>query len=92
LLDAKLQLTPLGRHVASFPLDHKLAKTLIYGVILCCLNPALTIAAALASKSPFVAPFEKRTEAHQAKQRFSAGKQSDLLVQKTNRQSKKKKN
>lgn len=42
----------------------------IYGALLRCLDPILTIAACLSYRSPFVSPFENREEADEAKRRF----------------------
>ena len=39
--------------------DARIGKMLIYGAMFQCLDPVLTIAAALSSRSPFVAPFDK---------------------------------
>jgi HrpA-like RNA helicase len=47
-------LTPLGRHLAKLPVDVRLAKMLIFGALFRCLDKALTIAASLSCKSPFV--------------------------------------
>jgi len=50
-----------------------MAKFLLMSVIFKCLDPALTIAAALNSKSPFVTPFGREAEADKAKQFFKIG-------------------
>lgn len=47
-------LTPLGYHLASLPVDVRIGKLMLFGSIFRCLDPALTIAASLAFKSPFV--------------------------------------
>lgn len=47
-------LTPLGYHLASLPVDVRIGKLMLFGAIFCCLDSALTIAASLAFKSPFV--------------------------------------
>ncbi|KAJ3022647.1 UNVERIFIED_CONTAM: hypothetical protein HDU68_009010 [Siphonaria sp. JEL0065] len=73
------ELTPLGKHIATIPADLKIAKMLIFGCIFHCIGPILTIAAILSSKSPFVAPFEKRSEAQAARLSFMWDK-SDLLT------------
>ena len=52
-LDAQQELTPLGLHLANLPLDAGLGKMLVYGTILGCIEPILTIAAGLSTKSPF---------------------------------------
>lgn len=46
-------LTPLGHHLAMLPLDVHLGKALLMGAILRCVDPLLTIVAALAERSPF---------------------------------------
>lgn len=48
------KLTPLGYHLASLPVDVRIGKLMLFGSIFRCLDPALTIAASLAFKSPFV--------------------------------------
>lgn len=48
------KLTPLGYHLASLPVDVRIGKLMLFGAIFRCLDPALTIAASLAFKSPFV--------------------------------------
>ena len=47
-------LTPLGWHLACLPVDVRIGKLMLLGTIFRCLDPALTIAASLAFKSPFV--------------------------------------
>ena len=47
------ELTPLGHHLATLPVDCRVAKMLVYAAVLSCLSPALTIAACLSYKSPF---------------------------------------
>lgn len=56
-LDENEALTPLGYHLASLPVDVRIGKLLILGSVFKCLDSALTIAACLSYKSPFVAPF-----------------------------------
>lgn len=51
------KLTPLGYHLASLPVDVRIGKLMLFGTIFRCLDPALTIAASLAFKSPFVSIF-----------------------------------
>jgi HrpA-like RNA helicase len=47
-------LTPLGQHLAKLPVDARIGKMLIFGVLFRCTDAILTIAACLsASKSPF---------------------------------------
>ena len=44
---------------------------LLMGAIFQCLGPALTIAAALGHKDPFVLPIDRKEAADEAKQRFA---------------------
>ena len=62
------ELTPLGRHLALLPIDVQLGKVLIYGTILRCIDPILTVAAGMSGRSPFRAPMDKRGEADARKQ------------------------
>ncbi|KAM8809719.1 putative ATP-dependent RNA helicase DHX57 isoform 2-T2 [Eudromia elegans] len=73
------KLTPLGYHLASLPVDVRIGKLMLFGTIFRCLDPALTIAASLAFKSPFVSPWDKREEANKKKLEFAVGK-SDYLA------------
>lgn len=59
-LTADEQLTPLGYHLASLPVDVRIGKLMLFGSIFRCLDPALTIAASLAHKSPFVSEQQQR--------------------------------
>ncbi|KAG9314147.1 P-loop containing nucleoside triphosphate hydrolase protein [Chiua virens] len=78
-VDKDGNLTALGRHMAVLPLDLRLAKMLVLGLILRCLDPVLTIVASLSSKPLFVSPLEKREAATQARLRFDKHS-SDLLT------------
>lgn len=78
-LDERENLTPLGQHLATLPVDVRVGKMLLYGSMLGCLDPVLTIAAVLSGRSPFVAPLDKRDEADLAKKLF-AEDQSDHLT------------
>ena len=64
-------LTPLGLHLARMPLDARIGKVLIYGALLGCYEPALTLAAAMSlARSPFLSPMDKRQEAQAARAPF----------------------
>jgi HrpA-like RNA helicase len=54
------ELTSLGFHLAALPTDVRIGKLMLYGAMLGCIDPVLTIAAALSYRSPFIAPFDKR--------------------------------
>lgn len=73
------EITPLGRLLSKLPTDVHLGKFLLTSVVLRCLDPALTIAAALSSKSPFVTPFGLEQDADRAKMAFRVG-DSDFLT------------
>jgi len=74
------ELTSLGYHLASLPVDVRIGKIIIYASLFNCLDPCLTIAATMAFKSPFVAPMDKRDEANAAKQEFAQGKSDALTI------------
>ncbi|KAK7268103.1 hypothetical protein RIF29_20790 [Crotalaria pallida] len=79
-LDDKEDLTPLGRHLCTIPLDPNIGKMLLMGSIFQCLNPALTIAAALAYRNPFVLPISRKEEADEAKRSFAGDSCSDHIA------------
>ncbi|KAJ2951739.1 hypothetical protein O0L34_g13904 [Tuta absoluta] len=78
-LDSGFALTPLGRHLAALPVDVRIGKLMLFGAIFCCVDSALTMAACLSHKSPFVAPFGKKSEAD-AKRKDFACSNSDQLT------------
>jgi ATP-dependent RNA helicase DHX57 len=58
LEDCAVLLTPLGKHLAKLPIDVRLAKMLVYAVVFRCLDPILTIAAAMSFKSIFIRSYD----------------------------------
>ena len=78
-LDAREQLTPLGRHLARLPVDICIGRLMIFGAILRCAHPVLLIAAALSDRSPFLSPLARRDEARAAQLCFNTD-QSDHLA------------
>lgn len=72
-------LTALGFHLATLPVDPRVGKMMIYGALFGCTDPALTIAAAMSARSPFVSPFDKRDMADEARKSF-ATRGSDHLT------------
>ena len=66
-------ITAMGRLLSKLPTDVHLGKFLLVACVLGCLDPALTIAATLNSKSPFLTPFGKEDEAHRQKLTFKIG-------------------
>ncbi|RDB29553.1 putative helicase C15C4.05 [Hypsizygus marmoreus] len=73
------EITPMGRLLSKLPTDVHLGKFLLTATLFRCLDPALTIAATLNSKSPFVSPFGFEQEADRAKQAFQV-ENSDFLT------------
>jgi ATP-dependent RNA helicase DHX29 len=63
----------MGKLLSKLPTDVHLGKFLLIAALFRCLDPALTIAAALNSKSPFVTPFGLEQEADRAKLSFRVG-------------------
>jgi ATP-dependent RNA helicase DHX29 len=72
-------ITPLGRLLSKLPTDVHLGKFLLIATTFGCLDPALTVAAALSSKSPFLVPFGSEDAADLAKARFKVNS-SDFLT------------
>ncbi|KAF9229432.1 P-loop containing nucleoside triphosphate hydrolase protein [Gyrodon lividus] len=72
-------ITPMGRLLSKLPTDVHLGKFLLTAVVFRCLDPALTIAASLNSKSPFVTPLGLEEEADRAKNAFRIDN-SDFLT------------
>jgi ATP-dependent RNA helicase DHX29 len=70
----------MGRLLSKLPTDVHLGKFLLTAALFRCLDPALTIAAALNSKSPFVSPFGMEQEADRAKNSFRVGEQPVALI------------
>ena len=50
------ELTPLGYHLATLPVDPRVGKMILLGAIFSCLDPVLTVASVLGFKDPFVFP------------------------------------
>lgn len=72
-------ITPMGRLLSRLPVDVHIGKFLLNGVLFGCLDSALTIAATLNSKSPFVSPFGFENESMVVKSAFNEGN-SDFMV------------
>ncbi|KAL1693102.1 P-loop containing nucleoside triphosphate hydrolase protein [Schizophyllum commune] len=73
------EITPMGRLLSKLPTDVHLGKFLLTAALFRCLDPALTIAATLNAKSPFVSPFGLEQEADRAKASFRV-ENSDFLT------------
>ncbi|KAM0891600.1 hypothetical protein ACQ4PT_026306 [Festuca glaucescens] len=79
-LDDLEELTYLGRHLCTLPLDPNIGKMLLIGSVFQCLDPALTIAAALAHRNPFVLPIDRKQEADDVKRSFAGDSCSDHIA------------
>ncbi|XP_024382865.1 uncharacterized protein [Physcomitrium patens] len=66
-------LTPLGRILAKLTVHPRFGKMLVYGALLGCLDPLLTVAAAACFRDPFVSPLNRREEADQVRASFGTG-------------------
>jgi HrpA-like RNA helicase len=62
------------------PVDVHAGKLLLFGAMLRCVRPVLTLAAALSARSPFLNPIDQRDAASAARRRFAADLQSDHLT------------
>ena len=72
-LTSNEDITPMGRLLSQLPTDVHLGKFLLIATVFRCLDPALTIAATLNSKSPFLTPLGLEAEAEKAKFSFRVG-------------------
>lgn len=80
-LRALYGLSPLGEHLARMPLDLRVGKMLLFGALLGCVDPVLTIAAAMSlSRPPFLSPMEQRSEANAARAHFCTEKSDQLAL------------
>lgn len=81
-MDSQLRVTALGMKLLCLPVEPRLAKMILTGVTLKCLDPVLTIACCLARDDPFVTPAcpEKRGEALARKYELSADSLSDHMA------------
>ncbi|PWZ01808.1 P-loop containing nucleoside triphosphate hydrolase protein, partial [Testicularia cyperi] len=69
-LDARKDLTSLGRVLLQLPVDATMGKMCLYGAFFRCLDPVLSLAAILTSRDPFMAPMQLREEAEMVKDRW----------------------
>lgn len=85
-LDDNENLTPLGYHLARLPIAPQMGKMILFGAIFSCLDPILSIAAALDFKDPFQIPFGKEKQADKLKIDLADGTMSDhILIHLVNR-------
>lgn len=83
-LTSNESLTPLGSQLAKMPLDVFLGKLIIHGAFFRCLDAAVTIAAILSSKSPFVNTMGSNSQRDAARNGFQRGMSPPLSKFQTN--------
>jgi ATP-dependent RNA helicase DHX29 len=74
------ELTALGRQIAKLPLDAHLGKLVLLAASFACVDVAITIAAILSSKSPFLTPFGAKQRADIARLSFKKGESDHLTT------------
>ncbi|XP_022916424.2 ATP-dependent DNA/RNA helicase DHX36-like [Onthophagus taurus] len=79
-LDESENLTPLGYHLATLPVNPQIGKMLVLASIFSCLDPILSVAAALDYKDPFQLPLGKEKEADAKKFDLGGFLKSDHLL------------
>ncbi|XP_066565587.1 ATP-dependent DNA/RNA helicase DHX36 [Amia ocellicauda] len=79
-LDKNEELTPLGFHLARLPVEPHIGKMILFGALLSCLDPVLTIAASLSFRDPFVIPLGKEKVADTKRKVLSKNSKSDHLT------------
>lgn len=78
-LTVEKRLTSLGQHLANLPLDVRIGKMIIHGALLQCLDPVLTMAACLATRSPFISSADFQSEIESVRKAFAGDYMSDQL-------------
>ncbi len=66
-LDTEENLTALGRILLQIPVDVHVGRLVLYGSFFRCLDDALTLAAILSSRDPWLCPMMMKAEARKAK-------------------------
>jgi small subunit ribosomal protein S24e len=80
-LDSEKGLTSLGRVLLQLPVEAQMGRLVLYGSFFRCLDPALTLAAILTSRDPFVSPMHLKKEAAAKKNSWAPdGFRSDALA------------
>lgn len=70
-LDATKNLTSLGRVLLQLPVEAAIGKLCLFGSFFRCLDSALTLAAVLTNRDPFLAPLAMKKEADDIKNSWS---------------------
>ncbi|KAI1319375.1 hypothetical protein EDD11_004241 [Mortierella claussenii] len=79
-LDRNENLTPLGRVLATLPVEPSFGRCLILSCVFRCLDPVLTLCASLGTKDVFVSPLMKKEQADRAKMKWAKDLNSDHLA------------
>lgn len=80
-LDHQHNLTSLGRVLLQIPVDVQMGRLVLYGSFFRCLDQALTLAAILTNRDPFLAPMHLKAEAAARKNSFTTDDfRSDALA------------
>lgn len=80
-LDSEKNLTSLGKVLLQLPVDVQVGKMVLYGSFFRCLDQALTLAALLTNREPFMSPMHVRAEAQRIKNSWSPEDfRSDVLA------------
>jgi HrpA-like RNA helicase len=76
------ELTPLGARLARLPIAPRLGKMLLLAALFRCLDPVLTLVAAMASRPPWVLPLVSadKARADRARVALAGGARSDHLA------------
>jgi HrpA-like RNA helicase len=70
-MDGQKNLTSLGRVLLQLPVEAAIGKLCLYGSFFRCLDSALTLAAVLTNRDPFMAPVALKQQADQIKDSWS---------------------
>ncbi|RPD82542.1 P-loop containing nucleoside triphosphate hydrolase protein [Lentinus tigrinus ALCF2SS1-7] len=80
-LDENNNLTSLGSVLLQLPVDPRLGRLVLFGSFFRCLDSALTLAAIMGAREPFVAPMHVKAEAQAKKNSWTPEEfRSDLLA------------
>lgn len=80
-LDNQKNLTSLGRVLLQLPVEVQMGRLALYGVFFRCLDQAVTLAAILTNRDPFMSPMHLKSEAAAAKTKWSPAEfRSDALT------------
>jgi small subunit ribosomal protein S24e len=80
-LDHNKDLTSLGRVLLQLPVEAQMGRLVLYGSFFRCLDKALTLAAILTNRDPFISPMHRKEESRQIKNSWSPPEfRSDALA------------